>query len=264
MITFWHWHTEPLLLGGILLFAWIYATCVYVFRPRIASDATPKIGQTLWFYAGLLTFYIAVGSPIDAIGENYLFWVHMFQHILLMYVCPPMLIMGIPAWLIDNSFGRYRFSAWCFRWFVHPVVSGAGFTIIFSAWHVPDLYEWALQDKSVHIIEHLSVFLPSLGVWWCFMSPSKKFPQLAGGLQMLFIFALMIGQLPVFAFLVFANQVYYPTYFYAPRIMALTAMEDQVMGGVVMKLANLIVSVVIFGKGFYHLARDSEAIDNPA
>ena len=32
--------------------------------------------------------YIAVGSPIDAIGENYLFWVHMFQHILLMYVCP--------------------------------------------------------------------------------------------------------------------------------------------------------------------------------
>ena len=70
------------MLGGILLFAWIYATCVYVFRPRIASDATAKIGQTLWFYAGLLTFYIAVGSPIDAIGENYLFWVHMFQHIL--------------------------------------------------------------------------------------------------------------------------------------------------------------------------------------
>ena len=258
MITFWHWHTEPLLLGGILLFAWIYATCVYVFRPRIASDAEQKIGHTLWFYAGLLTFYIAVGSPIDAIGENYLFWVHMFQHILLMYVCPPMFILGMPSWLIDATIGRSKWASSCFRFCVHPVVAGATFTIIFSAWHVPSLYEWALQDKLVHIIEHLSVLLPGLGVWWCFLSPSKQFPRLHGGLQMLFIFGLMIGQLPVFAFLVFADHVYYPTYLYAPRIMDLSPMEDQIMGGVIMKASNLLVSVVIFGMGFYALAKDSE------
>jgi putative membrane protein len=68
----------------------------------------------------------------------------------------------------------------------------------------------------------------------------------------------MIGQLPVFAFLVFADHVYYPTYQFAPRIIELTAMEDQILGGLVMKASNLLVSLIILGMGFYALTKESE------
>lgn len=240
------------------MFGWLYALSVFPFRASLSPGSAAPTRQIICFYSGLVMFYIAVGSPIDALGENYLFCVHMFQHILLMYVCPPLFILGIPSWLVDATLGRSMLASRAFKFCVHPVVAGASFTLIFSAWHVPSLYEWALQNKLVHIIEHLSILLPGLGVWWCFLSPSRQFPRLHGGLQMLFIFGLMIGQLPVFAFLVFADHVYYPTYQFAPRIIELSAMEDQVMGGVVMKASNLIVSVVIFAMGFYALSQDAE------
>ena len=72
---------------------------------------------------------------------------------------------------------------------------------------------------------------------------------------MLFILALMLGQTPIFAILTFSKEVLYDTYFYAERIMDLTPLEDQRSGGVVMKVANMIVSVSVLGSIFYRWSK---------
>src|SRR5690606_27338483 len=104
-----------------------------------------------WFYiAAALSFYIAVGSPLDAVGENYLFSAHMVQHNILMYVTAVLVIFAIPGWLIDGTLGRYAVGRQFLRIFFHPVFAGFCFTVVFSCWHFPALYDAALHNKWLH------------------------------------------------------------------------------------------------------------------
>jgi putative membrane protein len=78
------------------------------------------------------------------------------------------------------------------------------------------------------------------------------------GPQMLYILALMLGQTPIFAILTFSKDVLYDTYFYAERVMNLSPLEDQKTGGVLMKLANMIVSVSVLSSIFYRWSKEQK------
>ena len=101
-VNFSHWHTEPALIGGLLFVAWVYAILVGPFRNKICTDLPYSSSHTLWFSAGLVSFYLAVGSPLDPLGENFLFFAHMIQHNILMYVSPVFILLGIPQPLVDR------------------------------------------------------------------------------------------------------------------------------------------------------------------
>ena len=103
--------------------------------------------------------------------------------------------------------------------------------------------------------EHLSMFFTSLLMWWPLCSRSKIIPSLAFGPQMLYVLALMLGQTPIFAILTFSKEVLYDTYFYAERIINISPLEDQKTGGVLMKLANMIVSVGVLSSIFYRWSK---------
>ena len=80
-----HWHTEPLLLITLLGIGWLYALAVGPLRGFIAKQEDfPLLSCTL-FYMGLTVTYLAVGSPLDQLGEQFLFSAHMVQHMLLIY-----------------------------------------------------------------------------------------------------------------------------------------------------------------------------------
>ena len=96
-----HWHTEPLLLITLLIIGWLYALALGPLRNQMAREVTLPIRKILLFYLGLVITYLAVGSPLDQIGEQFLFSAHMVQHILLIYVSPVLFILGTPQWLID-------------------------------------------------------------------------------------------------------------------------------------------------------------------
>jgi putative membrane protein len=99
------------------------------------------------------------------------------------------------------------------------------------------------------------MFLTSFAMWWPIASQSKRLPPIRYGPQMLFILALMLGQTPIFAILTFSKEVLYDTYFYAERIIDMTPLEDQRTGGVVMKIANMIVSVSVLGSIFFRWSK---------
>lgn len=257
-----HWHTEPFLLLLVLGAGWLYALGVGPLRSKIAPGRPFPIGHCLLFYLGLALTYLAVGSPLDQIGEQFLFSAHMVQHMLLIYVGPTLFLLGTPSWLIDPLLAPEKVRR-AMNVLTHPACGGLVFTFLYTIWHIPALYETALRDKPMHILEHWCVFLPAVLMLWPFLTLSEKVPRRGFGLRILAMFLLMIGQIPVFAFLCFSGESLYPTYQWAPRILDLNPLEDQILGGIIMKVTNMAFSIVIIGSCFYQWALSEEAEDQP-
>ena len=257
-----HWHTEPLLLILLLGVGWLYALGTGPFRERIAPGERFPVGAATAFYSGLILTYLAVGSPLDQIGEQFLFSAHMVQHMLLIYFAPALFFAGTPTWLIDHLLRPERLRR-AMRVLTHPACGGLLFTFVYTAWHVPALYESALYDKRIHVLEHWTMFTLGMLMLWPFLTRSARVPRRAYGVRIITIFLLMVGQIPVFAFLCFSGEPPYPTYEWAPRIIDLDALNDQILGGIIMKVVNMGFSLVILGMAFYQWARIEAAEDHP-
>jgi putative membrane protein len=251
MVEWVHWHTEPALLIGILLVTWAYLVLVGPLRDKInAREPYPKAALA-WFLAGVVSFYVAVGSPLDAMGEGFLFSAHMVQHNILMYVTAVMTVLAIPGWFIDGLLEKSALALRFFRFLLHPLTAGFAFTFTFCVWHFPVLYEAALHDKVIHMVEHLTMFGTSVMMLWPVLNKSKLIPRINWGAQILYIFLLMVAQIPLFGILTFSTEILYPTYELAPRISFLDPMSDQVLGGLLMKVANMLISLWLIGRAFY-------------
>jgi putative membrane protein len=214
------------------------------------------------FIGGLALMFIAVSSPIDRIGEEYLFSMHMFQHNLMMYLLPRLILSGIPDWMARYWYERSVQGQKIFRLLSHPVMACLAFNLVFTLWHIPFLYDWALQDRMVHNLEHFSMIATALMLWLPLWSPLKEL-RLSFPMQMFYLIAIAIAQLPVFAYVTFSPMVLYPTYEMAPRLTLLSAAADQQLGGVLMKINGMLV---LFG-AFISVAMqwyNSEQHNSPA
>lgn len=250
MIDWRHWHNEPWLVGGLVVLGWLWAIAAGPLRGRLAPGTAYPRSHALRFYLGLISFYIAVGSPLDQVAERFLFSAHMLQHQILIFPAAILLLQGTPAWMIDPLL-RPRLVRIPARFFTHPLISGITYTLVVSLWHAPALYDWALQDRLVHIVEHLMFFGAAVLYWWPVLSPSLVLPRRPHGVQMLYLLAVIIAMTPLFAFITFSHDVLYPTYEFAPRLFpTFTAMHDQVLAGVMMKLVGLFGGMVAFGFAF--------------
>ena len=259
MVNWSHWHTEPLLIGGILVTGWIYSLLIGPLRTLMTKTQSFPLSEAAYFTLGLVTFYLAVGSPLNALGEDFLFSAHMLQHNLLMYLSPLFIVLGIPDWLVDTPARRNRYFRACFRFLVNPLFAGIFFTLSFSVWHFPQLFEATLRSKPVHTLAQLMILISSIFMWWSIASRSKRFPPLHYGVQILFFFALMVAQTPVFAFLTLARDLLYPTYADAARIIpSLDPVSDQILGGIIMKSTNMVAALVVISIAFYKWIKTSE------
>lgn len=259
MIDWRHWHNEPYLVGGLVLLGWLWAIAAGPLRFRLAPGTAFPRRHAVAFYAALLVFYLAVGSPLDQIGERFLFSAHMLQHFLLVYLVPVLFLAGLPAWLVDPWLGwppARRFV----RFLTHPGITLVVYTLVISLWHMPYLYDWALRDKVVHVVEHLMFFGAALLYWWPLASPSQLFPPASRPAQMLYFFVSVITMTPIFAYITFSSDILYPTYEYAPRILAnFSAADDQLLAGVSMQLVSVWVSITAFGVAFYRWYQQGRA-----
>ena len=256
-----HWHTEPLLLVTLLTFGWLYALAIGPLRQRFSVEARFPLRDCLFFYLGLVLVYLAVGSPLDQLGEQFLFSAHMVQHMMLIYFAPTCFFFGMPGWLLDSLLQNKHVEK-TISVLTHPACGGLLFTFVYTAWHIPVLYEAALQDKRVHILEHWTMFCLGFLMLWPFLTSSDKVPRRSYPIRLVAIFLLMVGQLPVFAFLTFAGEAIYPTYIWAPRIIGLDSLNDQILGGVIMKIVNMGFSLTILGTCFYFWARSETKDDS--
>ena len=264
MIDWTHWHNEPVLIGGLIFLGWLYAILTGPLRSKVITwgSALPDpraqtqdptsypLGHAVRFYTALVIFYLAVGSPLDQLGERFLLSAHMLQHQLIIYPAALLFLLGLPDWLVRPVTARPGLRH-VFHILTHPVVCGVVYTAVITGWHMPLLYDLALQNRLLHIAEHFTMFGAALFYWWPIASPSREFPPAAYAWQMLYMPAVLIGMTPVFAYITFSQDVLYPTYEYAPRISSLTAAADQLLAGAMMKLVGMAVAITAFGVSFY-------------
>ena len=259
MIDWRHWHNEPFLTGGLILAGWLYAVLAGPLRRLLAPGTPYPRGRAACFYGALVLFYLAVGSPLDQVGERFLLSAHMVQHLLIMYPVPLLLLLGTPAWMIDPLLGRPVLRP-PLRLLFHPVTCALLSTGVLSLWHLPYLYEWTLQDKVVHVGEHLMFLAVSILYWWPLASPSAAFPAPGYGIRMLYVFATEVAMIPVSAYLVFSGDILYPTYEYAPRLIAnFSPADDQLTAGIIMKISGLMVSLAALAVCFFKWSKSSSA-----
>lgn len=253
-----HWHLDPVLPSVLLLTFLLYGLTCLPLRTRRPAEKRVAQRRTVSFLVGLIVLYITVASPLDVIGEQLLFSAHMVQHVLLIYPVSLLLLVGLPVWFLEPVLARPVLRS-VMRGLTHPVCTCMAFSVIFAVWHIPGLYEWALRDRMMHDLEHLSMLAVGGLMWWPLCSPMPRFPPRPPGMQMLYLLALTIGQIPVFAYLTFSPEVLYPTYAAAPRLVALSPLEDQQLGGIIMKGASMAALFAALAVAFWRWYQSESA-----
>lgn len=244
------WRLDPveiLLLAGSLM---LYLRGFGRVRLQMPDRFPPWRAWSFGF--GLLTVWIAIASPLDAFA-GFLFWTHMVQHLLLMFVAPPLLLLGAPALpflrglpekLAKNGAGRFlREGPWrrFFDRLTHPAVCWIIFVVVTWAWHAPVLYEMALRDGFWHGAEHLSFLAASLLFWWPVVQPwpsRSHWPRLA---MVPYLLLADVQTSILSAIFSFGSEPLYETYALAPRISSLSALEDQALAGALMWVPGTVV-----------------------
>ncbi len=258
MIDWTHWHNEPILTGGLIFLGWLYAILTGPLRIHLQPGVPYPRRHAVKFYAALACFYLAVGSPLDQVAERFLLSAHMFQHQLLMYPAAVLFLLGLPDWLVRPVTGQPALRP-VLRVVTNPIVCGVIYVSVITCWHLPFLYDWALQNRVVHIGEHFMMFGASLLYWWPLLSPSKEFPPAKRAWQMLYLPAVIIGLVPLFAYITFSTDVLYPTYEYAPRITGLSPASDQLLAGCMMELIGMLVAFIAYSVSFYRWFQEGES-----
>lgn len=253
--THWHGHVEVVVGLALLEGAYLFGVGPLRERWNLADDIDPKKIAT--FTAGVLVIFFSLLSPLHILGDHYLFSAHMTQHVLLTLVAPPLLILGTPDWLIRPLL-RPNLSFYIWRFATRPVVAVVVFNLVFALWHVPDLYNLSVTVHAVHVTEHLMFIGAAMLMWWPLTSSMPELPRLSYSLQMVYLFALSITQIFVFAFVTFSKQPLYEWYEKAPQIWTLSPLVDQQIGGIIMKVGGSLLFLTLIVIAFFKWYNDEE------
>jgi putative membrane protein len=228
---------EPVVAMGIVLIAALYLYAIGPLRRRHGWSESVDRRQTAWFLGGLAVMFVSLQGPIHELGDYYLFSAHMVQHLLVTMIAPPMLLAGMPAWLVDRVL-RVRGVLPVVRLLVSPFVAFGLFNAVFAIWHAPQFYQAALGRPEVHSLEHVLFIGTAMLTWWPVMSPSTLLPRLATPFQMVYLFIQAVVPTILGALITFADGVLYPYYAAAPRMLGLEPLIDQQIAGLIMWLGG--------------------------
>lgn len=262
----WSWEPTVLLGIGAVLVAYVLAWR----RGRLSAhdDVTPWFRSSrtrlVLFGSGVAVGFLALLSPIDTGGDDYLFSLHMVQHLLLMMVAPPLCLLGI-AGLNIHLAGRARRLRRAAAFLVQPWSATLLFSGVLLVWHIPALYDATLTTEPIHVVEHLSFIAVGVAFWWPIVDPMRG-TDTGRWVSPFAKIAMLVasGIPPTVLGLIFtvAPHPFYDFYVRAPRLWNLSPVVDQQLAGVVMFGAgNLIyfaAVVAVFWRVFTDPARDED------
>lgn len=244
------WNLDPVLLLGIAAFAGLYFYALGPLRRRYGWSGTVDRLQVAYFVAGTVVFALALLSPLDALGDDYLFSAHMVQHMLIAVVAPPLWLLGTPEWMLAPLFRRRPVLAVA-RLLTVPAVAFALFNGDLWLWHLPALYDATLQNESIHVFEHLTFVATAVLFWAPVICSYRPLRQLSPGAAVLYLFVACQPMVALGALLTFSAEPLYQPYVLAPRIWGSTPLGDQQLGGLIMWLPTNIPYVIALSALFF-------------
>lgn len=251
------WSPELFLL--ILLLATFYLLAVGRFRGFVPDSAPVPFGKKLLFMAGLFFAYTGLGSPLNLLG-HFLFSAHMLQQALLYLVMPPLLLLGTPDWLLRYAIQRLHLKK-AMAFFTHPVVSVLLFNALFSFYHMPLVLDSVMKSYLLTNLAHFMLIASASLMWFTVLSPLPELNRLTELRKLACMFANGVLLTPACALIIFADDPLYATYLKGPEILCtpfyaasvsgaklvtgLSTLDDQQLGGIVMKLLQEFIYISV-------------------
>ncbi|MEY4146457.1 MAG: hypothetical protein RL278_13 [Actinomycetota bacterium] len=244
-------HIEVWVLVIAVVASYVYA--IRVIGPRVVTHGNVISRKQLWaFIVGALLLWIASDWPIHDISEEYLYSVHMFQHMLYSYFMPPLMLIATPLWLYDLIFAGVR-ARKVVNFMTKPVVAGLLFNGVIMVTHIPQMVNRSVSNGPLHYSLHVLVVTSALLMWFPICGPDRS-RHLGYGGKMIYLFLMSVVPTVPAAWLTFADGAVYKHYDIAVRVWGLSVTTDQQLAGAIMKTGGSIylwtIVVVIFFRRF--------------
>lgn len=266
---------------ALLLIIVLYILVTGKWRHKFEDSRPLENKERNFFLLGMVLLYILKGSPIDLMG-HLLFTVHMTQMAFLLLLTVPLLVMGIPKWIWAHLF-KYKAIDKLFRLFTNPLVAVFAFGLLFSAYHYPIIFDTVKLNIYLHAIMTTMLFMSAVFFWWPVVNNVEGQPQLHGLKKIGYVVLSAILITPACTLIIFGETPIYATYtdgeawlqamalcvpatlltglsglgVSGPEVFySITALYDQQLGGILMKVAQEVIYVVVIGKIFFKWASE--------
>ena len=199
-----------------------------------ADDAERK--HSIYFGLGLLTIWVALETQIDTIADRYLDSVHMLQHVLLGFVAPPLMLLGLSSGMVARLVRVPGVRA-----VTEPIPAQVIAAVVMIVWHLPPLYDATLYSEALHVAEHLTFIGAGLLLYWPILDATSAHAMwhLSPVAKLLYLLVATLPQDAVALALIFSRVPFYEYYTHAPRLVAsLDPLTDQTAAGAVLMIVG--------------------------
>jgi putative membrane protein len=202
--------------------------------------------QRIVFVIAILMLWLASDWPVHDIAEEYLYSAHMFQHMVLSYFMPPLVLLAIPKWMFEAVLGSGRVRK-IFNWLAKPVIAGVLFNAIVMITHIPQVVNRSVSNAPLHYLMHVLLIVTALLVWIPICGPDRKLHLQPGG-KMIYLFLMSVVPTVPAAWLTFAEGSVYKHYDIAIRVWGMSVTTDQQVAGAIMKTGGSVFlwSIIVF------------------
>ena len=248
------WRPEPSVVAGVGLLITLYV--IWTGR-RNRSEHGEQIhpvsrGQRAAFVGGCAALLAALNPPLEDWAEHYLLLAHMAQHLILIFLVAPLLIVGTPPWLLERIVSRVAVVSQVGYALTRPVAAFVVSNLVMAVWHLPVAYNAALTSHPVHIAQHMLFLATALLAWWPVLGRMKIWPSLGPLPSCLYLVLIGFPSGIVGAFITNAEAGLYTIYPDAPRLWGISLADDQVLAGLLMwvgaPLFYLVALTIVFFK----------------
>jgi cytochrome c oxidase assembly factor CtaG len=260
------WSFDPVLWIVLVAAGTFYVSMLRRVRRTTGKPVGP--GHWVFYFSGLLVLLIALDSPIDVIGDRWLLWAHMFQHVLLADIAPPLLILGLrapvlPLGMPRSALRRLAHRGWLGRFWgfaTNPWVALPAWTAATLVWAIPSVFDFTAQHQALHVFEHVTLFYTGIALWWLIITPLPSDRREPGMGRLAYLGFSRVASALVCLPLTWLGTNVYSLYAAGPHAYGMTAVTDQRLAGATMCLIEFFVFgialVVVFVDA---LGRDERA-----
>ncbi len=235
------WRYQPhaevwIILLAAIAMAWYAARII---APKAAPVGAPPFARhhKLAFVGAMVLLWVASDWPMHDISEEYLYSVHMIQHLLITLVVPPLLWAAIPEWLARLAISGDGSAGVWVRRLARPVAAGVLFNFMVAVSHIPWVVNTSVESGALHYFVHLLLFASAMAMWLPVCGPIPELHMREPG-KMVYLFLMSVVPTVPGGFLTFAQGAVYSAYDHDVRLWGIGLQADQQAAGLIMKLVG--------------------------
>jgi len=244
----WRFQANPEVYVLVAFLVGAYVYMVRVIGPNAVAPGEPVVRRKhiVCFVAAMVMLFLASTWPLHQIGEEYLYSMHMVQHMVLSYFMPPLVLMATPEWLLRTLIGDGRLYR-ALRFLTRPVTATILFNGVVIITHIPGVVNNSVASAPLHYSLHFLLVMSALIMWMPVVGPFPEL-QLSYGGKMIYLFAQSVVPVVPAGWLTFAEGAVYKVYDEPVRVWGMSVTDDQQLAGAIMKVGGSLYlwGIIIF------------------